>query len=146
MTDNFLLAAAASAMLLTAPALAAAATTHAVQSDSMAKTKAASTETALTKTASTKTAPSKTASAKTMAHKIATTKANHHHHPAKMAKNVSVQGDREVRALNALESAGFRQFNNLRANGTDFVATAMKAGQSYDVTVTPQGRIEARKA
>ena len=145
MFNNFLLAAAASAMLLTAPVLVEASTTHAIQSATTAKTKTGSTKAAPTKTASTKATPSKIASAKTMSHEIAITKATHHHH-AKMAKNVSVQGDREVRALNALESAGYRQFNNLRANGTDFVATAMKAGRSYDVTVTPQGRIEAKKA
>lgn len=108
MSDNFHLEAAASAMLLAAPALAEAATTNAVQSATTGKTKTASTE---------------------------------------ATKNVSVKGDREMRALNALESAGYRQFNTLHANGTDFfVATAMKAGQSCDVTVTPQGRIEARKA
>ena len=145
MSDNFLLAAVASATLLTGPALAAVAPTHAVQSATTSKTKTASTKTAPTKMASTKAAPTRTASAKTGSAKIAAPKTSDHNHHAKMAKNVLGRGNGEVRALNALESAGYRQFNNLHASGTDFVATAMKAGQSYDVTVTPQGRIEAKK-
>ncbi len=128
MSHKFLFAAAASAMLLTAPALAAATTQHAVHAQ--AKT-AAKTQAASTKTASSKAVPAKT---------------TRHHHRSKIARNMSVRGDREVRALNALESAGYRKFNNLHASGTNFVATAMKAGKSYDVTVTPAGSIEANKA
>jgi hypothetical protein len=97
------------------------------------------------KMAPTKTAPAKAASGTTP------TMAVHHHkmamteHRKKTAENVSIQGHREVQALNTLESAGYRQFNNLHASGTNFVATAMKAGKSYDVTVTPAGRIEATR-
>jgi hypothetical protein len=64
---------------------------------------------------------------------------HHRHHIAMKSAN---RGDREVNALNALEAAGYRQFNNLHASGRNFVATAQKAGKSYDVTVNPSGGIQ----
>lgn len=154
MSRNFLLAAASILLLWTAPTVTAAATTHTThtQSATAAKTKVASSKvvpsnSASNKTASAKTTPANTASIKTSA------KDMHHHHnmakkgsPRKTAKNMSIQGNREVRALNALEAAGYRQFNNLHAKGADFVTTAMKAGKSYSVTVTSAGRIEATRA
>jgi hypothetical protein len=54
------------------------------------------------------------------------------------------QGDREVSALNSLEAAGYRNFDNLRASGHDFVATATKAGKTFDVTVLPSGKIQGK--
>lgn len=68
----------------------------------------------------------------------------HHHH--RMARKVSMRGDAEVRALNVLEAAGYRQFNDLHARGRDFLATASKAGKFYDVTVMPSGSINANIA
>lgn len=162
MSHKFLLATAAGALLLAAPTLAATAATqpvHHAQSKAAAKTKMAGSKMAASrtmkaKTATTKTATTKTASAKTASNESAKTsaKAVHHHkmarteHRKKTAENVSVQGNREVDALNTLESAGYRQFDNLHANGANFVATAMKSGKSFDVTVTPAGQIEATKA
>lgn len=76
----------------------------------------------------------------------------HHHkmakseHGKKTAVNESPQAAQEVRALNTPGSTGYRQFSNLHADGSDFVATATKAGKSFDVTVSPAGQIEARKA
>jgi len=72
-------------------------------------------------------------------------KANKHTHHRKLAMNASLQGDREVRALNALEAAGYRQFANLRAQGKTFVATASKSGRSYNVTVSSAGSIQANR-
>jgi hypothetical protein len=66
------------------------------------------------------------------------------HH--RVAKKVAMRGHREVAALNALESNGYRQFANLHAQGSDFVATANKNGKSYDVTVAPSGAIQAASA
>lgn len=122
MSAKILLAAAASTMFLAAPALAA---THPARAQSQTAAK----------TTPAKAAPAKSASAKIT-----------HRHHSRMARNVSTRGDREVRALNALESAGYRQFANLHAKGHEFVATAMKGGKSYDVTVTGADRIEATRA
>lgn len=147
MSHNLLFAAAAGAMLVTAPALAATASKHATHMQSASQTKAATTKAASTKTASSKTTPAKMASttampAKTVHHRSKMAKSEHH---KKTAENVGMQGSREVDALNTLESAGYRQFNDLHASGTDFTATAMKAGKSYDVTVTPAGKIDATR-
>ena len=150
MSNKFLLAAAAGALLLTATNLAAAATTHKVHTQSGTTAKA-STKAAPTKAASMKMTPAKTAPTKA-ASGTAPTMGVHHHkmarteHRKKTAENVSIQGHREVQALNALEAAGYRRFNNLHTSGTNFVGTAMKSGKSYDVTVTQTGRIEATKA
>lgn len=129
MSAKILLAAAASTIFLAAPALAVAAT-HPMHAQSATAAK---------------TTPAKTASAKTMATKTTAKKVTHRHH-SKTARNISTRGDREVSALNALESAGYRQFANLHAKGHEFVATAMKNGKSYDVTVTGADRIEAIRA
>ena len=74
-------------------------------------------------------------------HTSVTTKAHHHHHHRQM-KKISMRGDSEVQALNELEASGYRQFKNLHAQGTDFVATATKSGKTYDVTVRPSGTID----
>lgn len=117
-SGKILVAAAAGAMLLTAPALAA----------NAAKPPAHAHAQPMKST--------KTTSAKPM----------HHRHAKKVSMNMSTRGDREVRALNALESAGYRQFDNLHRKGGEFVATAMKSGRSYDVTITPAGQIQAARA
>ena len=67
----------------------------------------------------------------------------HHRHHNHLAKKASIRGDNEVHALNVLEAAGYRQLNNLHAQGLDFVAKAEKAGKSYNVSVTPTGSIKA---
>lgn len=70
-----------------------------------------------------------------------------HHVRAKKVAMISPKSGRsEIHALNALESAGYRQFTNLHANGADFVGTAQKAGKTYDVTVMPSGSIKAASA
>jgi hypothetical protein len=66
-----------------------------------------------------------------------------HHH--KLAMNASLRGDREVRALNALEAAGYRRFANLHPKGNTFIATASKSGRSYNVTVSSAGNIQANR-
>lgn len=68
------------------------------------------------------------------------------HRAHRISVSRSTRGNREVNALNALEAAGYRQFDNLHADGRDFVATAHKAGKSYDVTITPSGAIQASNA
>ncbi len=72
--------------------------------------------------------------------------ATHYGHRNRLARNSSTRGDREVHALNALEAAGYRQFTDVHARGANFVATAQKAGKSYDVTVMPSGNIRATNA
>jgi hypothetical protein len=63
----------------------------------------------------------------------------HHHH--RMARKVSMRGDAEVRALNALEAAGYREFDDFHAQGKHFVATATKAGKFYGSSAILVGRI-----
>ncbi|HEX4105500.1 MAG TPA: hypothetical protein VHX92_04650 [Rhizomicrobium sp.] len=116
MTNHVFLAAAAGAMLLATPAMAATTITHTTHAQSATATN------------------------------VKSAKATHHRHHQKMTMNMSARGDREVEALNRLESAGYRQFDNLRHKGAGFVATAMKSGKSYDVTITPAGRIDATRA
>lgn len=77
---------------------------------------------------------------------VHTRNAARRHHRDRLATKSSTRGDGEVRALNALEAAGYRQFNNLHVQGANFVATASKAGKSYTVTVMPSGSIQANKA
>ncbi len=73
-------------------------------------------------------------------------KAVHRHHHDRLSMNASTRGDKEVRALNTLEAAGYRQFGTLHAHGSEFVTTATKAGHSYNVTVMPSGKIQANNA
>lgn len=118
MSANFL-ACTAAALLIVSPALAA---TSQITAHHSATVKHASTTT--TKKA------------------VISSRMNHN----RMAKKVSMRGNEEIRALNALESHGYRQFNDLHAKGADFVATARKNGRLYDVTVMPSGHIRAASA
>ena len=70
----------------------------------------------------------------------------HHVRAKKISMNSSKSGRSEVRALNTLEAAGYRQLNDLHAKGADFVGTVQKAGKTHDVTVTPAGGIKASLA
>lgn len=101
--------------------------------------------------------PSLAATSQTIAHhsakekrtSTAITKAaamSSHSNIGRMAKKVSMRGISEVRALNALESHGYRQFTDLHAKGVDFVATARRNGKLYVVTVMPSGQIRAASA
>lgn len=101
--------------------------------------------------------PAFAATSRTSAHHSATTKhasitmtkmttASSRTDHSRMAKKVSMRGDSQVRALNALKSHGYRQFTDLHAKGGDFVATARKNGKLYDVTVLPSGQIRATSA
>ncbi|MDE2182814.1 MAG: hypothetical protein KGJ78_07315 [Alphaproteobacteria bacterium] len=60
----------------------------------------------------------------------------------RMAKGDTVVGDREVKALNVLEAAGYQNFQDLHPQGQDIVVHASKNGQSKDVMVTPDGQIQ----
>jgi hypothetical protein len=55
------------------------------------------------------------------------------------------RGDREVRALNRLEAAGYRQFGDFVRKGSEFVTTANKHGELFRVTVAANGVISARE-
>ncbi len=55
------------------------------------------------------------------------------------------RGDREVRALNLLEAAGYRQFGDIVRKGPRFVTTANKHGELFSVSVAANGVISAKE-
>lgn len=66
------------------------------------------------------------------------------HHRSPMASQLhKEQGDREVRALNRLEAAGYRHFGAVARNGSGFAMTANRHGRMFAVTITDNGVISA---
>ncbi len=53
--------------------------------------------------------------------------------------------NQEVRALNLLSAAGYRQFGDMTRKGTEFVTPANKHGQLFSVTVAANGVISAKE-
>ncbi|MDE2164595.1 MAG: hypothetical protein KGJ53_15640 [Alphaproteobacteria bacterium] len=53
-------------------------------------------------------------------------------------------GDREVKALNVLEAAGYRTFMHMHPAGHDIAVQAMKGGKEYSLNVAPSGTITRR--
>jgi hypothetical protein len=53
-------------------------------------------------------------------------------------------GDREVKALNVLEAAGYRTFMHMHPDGHDISVQAMKGGKEYSLAVSSSGTITRR--
>jgi hypothetical protein len=67
-----------------------------------------------------------------------------HNATATRAQSHLTQGDKEVRALNLLEAAGYRNMSELQRTGSEFSATASKRGSLYNVQVAANGKISAK--
>lgn len=71
-------------------------------------------------------------------HRMAAKHSMQHH---RMAMRATRTGDREVKALNVLEAAGYSGFQDMHPQGQDIVLKASKNGSTQNVTVTPSGQI-----
>ena len=141
---KFALAVASAVLLSSATALAA---TSAAANDQMQHSatpaKGMATTVMATKAAARKKAVDADKSHKAMASKKMAHKAWHKTKASKAAwhpKKAST-GEREVQALNLLEAAGYRSITGVHPKGMNIMATAVKAGKTQSLKITPDGKI-----